>query len=275
MRVGTCVTCGSEFAAGTRGRIKAHCPAHKPPTVRKTTERTCGTCLMPFQASKPSRKYCSFRCAGLGTINQRRAKLVEGQRKANEARASERLIGTSCALNWRMCGRCGVEWLAKGRSRHYPKPVCQECQKARERAYYRAHAESISRAQGFKQHRRTCLSCGAEFIGHGQATSCSLECRKARQRAQRRKEKSLRRKGMRVVERFSPDEIFRRDAFRCQLCLKALAMGATVPHPLAPTIDHIVPVSRGGEHSRANVQAAHFICNSLRSNLGAAQLRLA
>ena len=31
-------------------------------------------------------------------------------------------------------------------------------------------------------------------------------------------------------------------------------------------IDHIIPISKGGEHSYENVRAAHFICNALRSN---------
>ena len=40
------------------------------------------------------------------------------------------------------------------------------------------------------------------------------------------------------------------------------------------TIDHVVPLSLGGSHTPANVRAAHFMCNSRRSNRGAAQMRL-
>ncbi len=32
--------------------------------------------------------------------------------------------------------------------------------------------------------------------------------------------------------------------------------------PLAPVIDHIVPLDAGGLHEPANVQCAHFLCNS-------------
>jgi 5-methylcytosine-specific restriction endonuclease McrA len=35
-----------------------------------------------------------------------------------------------------------------------------------------------------------------------------------------------------------------------------------VPHPLAPTLDHIVPLARGGHHTRDNTQCAHFSCNT-------------
>jgi len=77
------------------------------------------------------------------------------------------------------------------------------------------------------------------------------------------------------VAAVSPVEIFERDGWRCQLCRKALLRDAVVPHPLAPTIDHIVPLACGGSHEPRNVQAAHFMCNS-RKRDGAAndQLRL-
>ncbi len=35
--------------------------------------------------------------------------------------------------------------------------------------------------------------------------------------------------------------------------------------PFAPTVDHIIPVSRAGTHTWDNVQLAHWLCNSLKS----------
>ncbi|MFF4392380.1 HNH endonuclease [Streptomyces sp. NPDC001552] len=60
--------------------------------------------------------------------------------------------------------------------------------------------------------------------------------------------------------------IFERDDWICQLCHKALDPSALVPDPLAPTLDHITPLANGGTHEPANVQAAHFLCNSTKSN---------
>jgi 5-methylcytosine-specific restriction endonuclease McrA len=71
----------------------------------------------------------------------------------------------------------------------------------------------------------------------------------------------------------SPDEVFKRDGYRCQLCgIKTRGM---VPNPKAPTVDHIVPLAHGGDHSFLNVQCACFACNS-RKGASAAndQLRL-
>jgi len=41
-------------------------------------------------------------------------------------------------------------------------------------------------------------------------------------------------------------------------------MSLKAPHPLSMSIDHIIPLSRGGTHEPDNVQLAHFICNSIK-----------
>lgn len=69
-------------------------------------------------------------------------------------------------------------------------------------------------------------------------------------------------------ERFSLDEIFERDAARCHLCGKRVARSDA-------SMDHIIPVSLGGEHSRANVALAHLSCNCAKGNRAVGeQLRL-
>lgn len=47
----------------------------------------------------------------------------------------------------------------------------------------------------------------------------------------------------------------------CGLCGEPIDPDATWPDPAMASVDHIVPVSRGGKHERANVQAAHLGCN--------------
>jgi 5-methylcytosine-specific restriction endonuclease McrA len=36
--------------------------------------------------------------------------------------------------------------------------------------------------------------------------------------------------------------------------------------PTAPTVDHIIPLARGGSHTWDNVQLAHHLCNSLKGD---------
>jgi 5-methylcytosine-specific restriction endonuclease McrA len=69
-------------------------------------------------------------------------------------------------------------------------------------------------------------------------------------------------------------EIAARDRYRCGLCHKKVPMAKKVPHPMAPTIDHLIPQSELGPDTKVNVQLAHFICNSRRGAGGVVQLAL-
>jgi len=56
--------------------------------------------------------------------------------------------------------------------------------------------------------------------------------------------------------------VMERDNWTCKLCGLPCQRDAQVPDYMAPTLDHIVPLSRGGKHDESNAQCAHFICNS-------------
>ena len=60
-------------------------------------------------------------------------------------------------------------------------------------------------------------------------------------------------------EIFGLDDIFERDGGVCHLCHKK------VPRKRA-SMDHIIPLSLGGEHSLRNVALAHRSCNSAKNN---------
>lgn len=63
-----------------------------------------------------------------------------------------------------------------------------------------------------------------------------------------------------------------RDRDVCALCGKSVDMkayhmtdnGAFVAHGMYPSIDHIIPLSKGGTHTWDNVQLAHCLCNSMK-----------
>lgn len=69
-----------------------------------------------------------------------------------------------------------------------------------------------------------------------------------------------------VTETFRPAEIFERDEWICGICSQAVDPALTSPEPMSASIDHIVPVSLGGNHTRANVRLAHLRCNTKRGN---------
>lgn len=68
-------------------------------------------------------------------------------------------------------------------------------------------------------------------------------------------------------EVFNPVEIFERDGYICQLCGKKTRPDyKSQYHPLYPNLDHIIPLSKGGAHTRLNTQCTHRQCNAKKHN---------
>ena len=63
-------------------------------------------------------------------------------------------------------------------------------------------------------------------------------------------------------------KLIKRDGLRCALCGEMCDPNDNTwaGHfgPKRPTIDHIIPMSKGGGHVWGNVQVAHAICNSIK-----------
>lgn len=64
------------------------------------------------------------------------------------------------------------------------------------------------------------------------------------------------------------DEIAARDGYRCGICSSRVDMAKVWPHPMSPSLDHVVPLTKGGAHDPSNVQLAHLRCNSAKGNRG-------
>lgn len=57
-----------------------------------------------------------------------------------------------------------------------------------------------------------------------------------------------------------------RDNGQCQLCGHTIDLTLTYPHPRSASIDHRIPISKGGEHSMANTQLSCLECNVRKSD---------
>lgn len=55
-----------------------------------------------------------------------------------------------------------------------------------------------------------------------------------------------------VVDRYGND---------CSICGDVIDMRLTRPDLMSFSIDHVVPLGRGGSHTYANVAPAHLLCN--------------
>ena len=163
------------------------------------------------------------------------------------------------------CVVCGDDMLTTTAT--MARPCCHSCR----RKLSRAEKEAL----GVVGHRYRsavrfppCAHCGVLFAipGNSERRYCSEGCRRAANAANpRRNQKNMARKRARrkaaFVEDVDPLALFERDGWRCHLCGRKCPRDARVPHPLAPTIDHIVPLAGGGEHSYRNTATAHLRCN--------------
>lgn len=62
-------------------------------------------------------------------------------------------------------------------------------------------------------------------------------------------------------ETYRRSDVVIRDGGVCQLCLMAVDLSLRHPDPMSLSIDHVIPVSKGGPDVCANVQTSHLRCN--------------
>ena len=244
------------------------------------TTRRCAICASALAGRQT--KYCSPLCSARAQ-NQRDKATGNGSRKRR--RYADRRAAWQRENRWRYydvpttCERCGAEFNARrGEQQQYCSRSCASGINERTRRAaarrHRAMKRSERSAQGSTGQRiwtaGACERCGRAFLGKWADRYCSSNCATA---AGKRRHRARKRGAF--VATVSRRRIFERDRWICQICHRPVARTKVVPHPRSPVLDHIVPLAKGGTHEPANVQCAHFLCNSLKSD-GAAndQLRL-
>jgi len=208
-----------------------------------------------------------FTCVDCGAVGEQprrgRRRLRCGACLGKHAKA--RHAGTQV----RMCPTCGST--VTGAKRTYCSEACQPQRTWSERKAGRALAFCAGCGDEFPKYRSTqrwcSLACANKHMVRPAPQGLSAEARE-RQRlywqGKNRRRRAAKRGG--ASEPYTLAEVAARDDFRCRLCGDPVPMTVRVPDPLAPTIDHIMPVSKGGDDTRANVQLAHFRCNSVKGN---------
>ena len=242
----SCAHCGALCEPGNWLPPRQYCSArcrHAARNVRRTADRRAGKAckhcggVVPLDAKgNLSRAWCSVACK------------LAGQRAARAARAQER-------QDARHCKRCGTPMAAAGGRTKYCSSECA----------YPSTARGIYKRRSVRENDMPCRGCSGAIppqIGNGaRRLFCSPECR-----ARFRSLQYVHRRRARFVEHVDPRVVFERDNWTCQLCGEPIDRDAAPRSPRAASLDHIDPVSLGGEHSYANVQTAHCACNSSKGN---------
>lgn len=58
--------------------------------------------------------------------------------------------------------------------------------------------------------------------------------------------------------------LIRKTATLCAICGMPIDKSLKFPDPMSISIDHIIPVAKGGKSTLDNLQAAHLICNKAK-----------
>ena len=163
------------------------------------------------------------------------------------------------------CSVCGFLFTSRWKAAKYCSKKCRYVA-----GYYNTDVKVI---------KKICKECGLMFETYDeniQKQYCSIKCsHRVGSRNGKHKRRLLKKKNF--IEVVNIGVLFERDGECCKICGKKLNRKRTVPHPLAVTIDHVRPLSCGGEHSYRNAQLACFKCNSLKGNRvveGGEQLRM-
>ena len=177
-----------------------------------------------------------------------------------------------------ICAYCGREFKeTRDRPNIYCSNSCsslgrfeeKKIQKAREAAHYmmlsiiydekKKELEAIAYRMN---HEKYCIECGNFFTTtNAQQLYCSDRCKK--RRVNRKKDKRIYRNGEPDLSITLP-KLFIRDEGRCQICGRELSFTGNPNGKYYPSIDHIIPLSKGGKHEWKNVQLACRKCNTIK-----------
>lgn len=198
--------------------------------------KECVICAMPFTqaATGRPRLYCSTKCKGKAP-GARAKDLVRGARyRDREDRREEARKRTA-------------EWRASNPER---------ARQADRANYERFRTERIAAARAYREANRekTRAAARAYAQAHPDVVWRSDANRRAREKAA-------------FVEAVDRAVLYERDGGVCGICRRPVSRPES-------SVDHIIPLSKGGEHSYANTRIAHLRCNIARGNRGAAQIRM-
>lgn len=148
------------------------------------------------------------------------------------------------------------------------------------------HSEKLH--QEFLNRTGICKICGKEYSVRNYVESaglkkacdsgvCSAECRKEKKRILKRRFKSssnhihrAKKYGVAYESGITLKKLIARDGLTCAICGGECDLNdhswSNYTGAMYPSIDHIIPLSKGGTHTWDNVQVTHMICNSLKSD---------
>ena len=251
--------------------------------------KDCPICGERFEIGKNRAltKYCSQDCAD------------EARRIRNRERWREVNPGWDNGIN-KVCQWCGKEFIVLARNAHIARFCSEECQQTKYSREVRGHGpleDYLNERKESKEKRRIslekeraqklrtveCAECGQPFetMQPNQLT-CSTECSRQRSNRLKWQREEKRYNDTNVIDKdISVKVLHKRDKGICYICGGKCDFndnyeinGYFTAGQTYPSIDHLIPIARGGMHAWDNVKLAHHHCNSMKSDILPSELGL-
>lgn len=149
-------------------------------------------------------------------------------------------------MNEKTCSKCRetkplTEYHKNARNRDGLHSHCKKCQCAYVRTYYQTHkAETTARMRQWRAENPE------RYRDNNIRNKGELRARNA---------------GNVVEKGVDASVLLERQGGRCYLCLMPIDIALRHPHPGSLSVDHIVPISKGGDHTPENALATCLACN--------------
>lgn len=233
----------------------------------------CEYCGAQFEPKRKNNIFCCKRC------KDNASKARRGIRPVDEIK--------------KICPECGKEFITVYTRKVFCSAPCKHRAYDKNRVRHEQHehtwaeytslrkAEAEKRREEKERERikhtieRKCAICGSAFSCLDTMTNktCSPDC--SREYAKIRHKKDKRIPKDKIIDRdINLKALYKRDGGRCYICGRVCDFNDWInptaknryPGKAYPEIDHVIPVSRGGEHSWANVRLACRKCNEEKSD---------
>lgn len=243
--------------------------------------RVCKICNKEYELSEDGAgyKYCSQNCSD----EARRIRNKEKWRKDNPDWDK----GTNKVCKW-----CGVKFTVPARNAHIARFCSDKCRDtwhsrqdgrlpwdewkvilAKQKEETKKIKEVERKA---KIKTKECLECGKPFeTTQPNKLTCSTECSRLRRNRLSWQRKEERYNDTNLVDKdISVKVLYKRDKGICYICGgmcdfqdHTKTNSYFTAGPTYPSIDHLIPIARGGMHAWDNVKLAHHSCNAKKSDI--------
>lgn len=200
------------------------------------SQRTCAHCggPLPDQDRGRPRKYCTRQCLRVATRNS----------------STKICTHPGCDRAVRAKGLCSTHYNQRHVPDRHPRVEvpCAVC------------GVTVTRARDSRR-LPTCSVACRTLVQHSIPSDADHYdwARDAQRRALRL--------GATIADRVEREDVLQADGWRCYLCGVDTRIAASPFDPRSATVDHVIPISKGGQHVRENLRCCCLGCNSSKQAL--------